>query len=1012
MGKSGNKVKRCVAIGCSYTAHPRDGKAIFHFPNDAELQYEWLQYVGDEELYNNTVTFNNKNRFLCPGHFNDKCFWDKRKHNLKRRSVPTIFLNEPLSSERISQLLSQQTCQQSSCHVAVEHAAPVTPEKGEKRSHPDDDEDMLFLQPDPKMLCTEPPPTPSTPRRPMESLGARERARPSRSRMSRSEIARMSGVSKITEDADKVAKTALQYRQMAKKLQVTLIKSTKKSTRYRKLFNSKTLKLVEELSISATTRLIVKEALKLIDSSRDTLLCPDIVSKLAPKDRHCVLLFDEIFLRGHLRYVSSLKMVHGFEDYGPDGRTHLIADHALGFMVQGLNAHWVLPIAFYLVSKTCPSTILKKCIKSVIRSLRDIGLTVVASVSDQGPTNRSTIRELKEECGDSVFYCVDQSRVYHVWDVPHLMKSVRNNLLTSNLIFGSGKLAKWRDVIDYYNLDNSLCKMSVLTRKHVDPKGRDKMRVSLASQALGSRTANGMEYTHRVTNGEKLPSCMDTVEFIRLIDFYFDICNGPRASKFEPQKSTRCDVTADSLHLQEWHTMRNNMKNWIFVRKKNGSRHVPPCVTGWLENAVTLKCLWIKLQNLCFKTLRLRSLNQDALENFFGLIRQCGGSSSDLTCEQFVGALKTCLISRYTSQIRGKNCQDDESVFLSDLKLLIQNGSAAAATSSSSALLRGDVPTRLTPVAVNNPLHRMSASNLWLSTLAELTTISQCKDCRNLLSTNQRTLESSCSSSIMDKYPSSLLITLFLKTQSVFERKWRSLLFKSDVFSVVRKMSQESANWSSVFCAAHQLGDAPDLLLEKVAQHLVQLKIKQCNASIKAGVARYSRQACSSKNSDGLHPEEEELELVEEEALLLADEADSGCDRRTPSRTGNAPLQTPVRMQTPLRTPNRPQCSTPATPAVTPKATPVATPIGTPVATPVATPQIPLTPRQQARQKVLSSWEAPGSNDEDKIKQLFLSGEIDKLKVPDLKNYLKLKKLKVSGLKEELKTRLKESVGL
>ncbi|KAK3930924.1 Transposable element P transposase [Frankliniella fusca] len=854
-----------------------------------------------------------------------------------------------------------QSCQQSSCHVAVEHAAPVTPEKGEKRSHPDDDEDMLFLQPDPKMLCTEPPPTPSTPRRPMESLGARERARPSRSRMSRSEIARMSGVSKITEDVDKVAKTALQYRQMAKKLQVTLIKSTKKSTRYRKLFNSKTLKLVEELSISATTRLIVKgelrnfkknpngrnwtlddkifwlsffkrspkayrflqryitlpseSCLKVLLSQisvKPGIIAPclsilkDIVSKLAPKDRHCVLLFDEIFLRGHLRYVSSLKMVHGFEDYGPDGRTHLIADHALGFMVQGLNAHWVLPIAFYLVSKTCPSTILKKCIKSVIRSLRDVGLTVVASVSDQGPTNRSTIRELKEECGDSVFYCVDQSRVYHVWDVPHLMKSVRNNLLTSNLIFGSGKLAKWRDVIDYYNLDNSLCKMSVLTRKHLDPKGRDKMRVSLASQALGSRTANGMEYTHRVTNGEKLPSCMDTVEFIRLIDFYFDICNGPRASKFEPQKSTRCDVTADSLHLQEWHTMRNNMKNWIFVRKKNGSRHVPPCVTGWLENAVTLKCLWIKLQNLCFKTLRLRSLNQDALENFFGLIRQCGGSSSDLTCEQFVGALKTCLISRYTSQIRGKNCQDDESVFLSDLKLLIQNGSAAAATSSSSALLRGDVPTRLTPVAVNNPLHRMSASNLWLSTLAELTTISH----------------------------------------------------------------------------------------------------------IKAGVARYSRQACSSKNSDGLHPEEEELELVEEEALLLADEADSGCDRRTPSRTGNAPLQTPVRMQTPLRTPNRPQCSTPATPAVTPKATPVATPIGTPVATPVATPQIPLTPRQQARQKVLSSWEAPGSNDEDKIKQLFLSGEIDKLKVPDLKNYLKLKKLKVSGLKEELKTRLKESVGL
>ncbi|KAE8752812.1 hypothetical protein FOCC_FOCC000550, partial [Frankliniella occidentalis] len=53
---------------------------------------------------------------------------------------------------------------------------------------------------------------------------------------------------------------------------------------------------------------------------------------------------------------------------------------------------------------------------------------------------------------------------------------------------------------------------------------------------------------------------------------------------------------------------------------------------------------------------------------------------------------------------------------------------------------------------------------------------------------------------------------------SVSERKGRSLLFTSDVLSVVCK---ESANWSSVFCAAHLLGDAPDLLLEKMGLYSV-----------------------------------------------------------------------------------------------------------------------------------------------------------------------------------------------
>ena len=95
--------------------------------------------------------------------------------------------------------------------------------------------------------------------------------------------------------------------------------------------------------------------------------------------------------------------------------------------MQGLNSKWVLPVAFYFVSKTCPSTILAVLLKDVITALTNMGLLVVASISDRG-----AISDLKKLSGDSVFYCVNDLKIVHIWDTPHIFKNVRNNLLTSD----------------------------------------------------------------------------------------------------------------------------------------------------------------------------------------------------------------------------------------------------------------------------------------------------------------------------------------------------------------------------------------------------------------------------------------------------------------------------------------------------------------------------------------------------------------------------------------------------
>lgn len=55
-------------------------------------------------------------------------------------------------------------------------------------------------------------------------------------------------------------------------------------------------------------------------------------------------------------------------------------------------------------------------------------------------------------------------QIVHIFDVPHLIKCVRNNLLTKDLVFsmnGEKGRAKWSHIEELYSVDNALpdCKM-------------------------------------------------------------------------------------------------------------------------------------------------------------------------------------------------------------------------------------------------------------------------------------------------------------------------------------------------------------------------------------------------------------------------------------------------------------------------------------------------------------------------------------------------------------------------
>lgn len=200
-------------------------------------------------------------------------------------------------------------------------------------------------------------------------------------------------------------------------------------------------------------------------------------------------------------------------------------------------------------------------------------------------------------------------RLVHLWDFPHIIKNVRNNMLTSNLELGEDKkIAKWRDLIEFYKTEELWgCKVSKLTLKHLNPVARDKMRVLYAAQVFSKSTANCMKIVLRASGYSLLSGCESFVELCEDVDLFFDLCNGPRGSRSEEGKPMRLNVSEGSVHHTEWNKIVTKLKTWTFIRKKDGSRHIPVCVKGWIENISTLKHLVVQSESLKIKCVEVAS---------------------------------------------------------------------------------------------------------------------------------------------------------------------------------------------------------------------------------------------------------------------------------------------------------------------------------------------------------------------------------------------------------------------
>ena len=426
-------------------------------------------------------------------------------------------------------------------------------------------------------------------------------------------------------------------------------------------------KLLNLPSKKTLTSLVSKFASGVGFSDKSLYVLRQRVQRLSPEAKVCTLLMDEVSLKSNLFYDCKSDSIIGLEDLGNGKTSGAIANSAFVLMVRGILQKWKQPVAFYLVNESCNSVNLKAILAEAIGHLEAMDLNVVSIVSDQGSNFLSFLNAM-DVSEDKPYIEINNKRYLTILDPPHLIKSVRNNLMKYTFEFGD-KVAQWGQIKLFFEKDQKLpIRMAPkLTERHLNPNGFTKMRVKLATQVISHTVAAAL---NTYVSLQALPgAALGTAQLLSKFDKIFDCCN---ALSFKDTKICRRPITAQSPHINELTSGLAFIKSIKVLNKGTGEDRTPfiKCLKGWCITTKAILYLWEKLQHQGIASfLVTRQLNQDPLENFFGAVRQQGGNSDNPTPVQFIRAYRKLFHTNLLLVASG-NCEMDDNELIANLQSL------------------------------------------------------------------------------------------------------------------------------------------------------------------------------------------------------------------------------------------------------------------------------------------------------------------------------------------------------
>lgn len=405
-------------------------------------------------------------------------------------------------------------------------------------------------------------------------------------------------------------------------------------------------------------------------------------------DRVFSLIFDEMSLTPQVTFDAQKDTFEGFSF----NKENQFADHGLVFMVKSIKNNYKQPVAYYFTTKLNKME-LKTVIKEVIINCQNAGLIIINTVCDQSTVNVSAITELvnetkalylrngKEWRHDVIH--VNKRNIIPIYDTPHLIKGIRNNLLTKDMVYevnNEQQIVKWEYYQKLYAADMSFDELRLLdkiTEEHINPEKINKMRVKSATQIFSHSVAVAAE--HLTARGNVPIECKQLVKITLLLDNLFDSLN---VNSFKPVNGKKYTgaVKHNSCHHQLWKDAKIILKSIRFREAKivgNKSRlieKVVPSVTNFIKTIEGMEAIWDVLsRKYKFDALFTRNFNQDPAENFFGNIRSYGARNNAPNSVAFEGAFKALLLNNYNSPHSNRsNCEEDTNTCLQSLSFFFK----------------------------------------------------------------------------------------------------------------------------------------------------------------------------------------------------------------------------------------------------------------------------------------------------------------------------------------------------
>ncbi|GBM30909.1 Transposable element P transposase [Araneus ventricosus] len=343
-------------------------------------------------------------------------------------------------------------------------------------------------------------------------------------------------------------------------------------------------------------------------------------------------------------------------------------------MARGIVKNWKQVLGYYFSSSTDKFS-LQKLVLEAMDILQSCQLEVVSIVCDQGPRNQGLFKEMNVT-SENPYFVYKTKKIFAMYDPPHLLKSVRNNLKNHGIYYEDTSMANttrtafanWKHIEQLYEMDykNELRACRKLTKKHIAVSGLKKMNVKLAAQVLSHSVASALNLYilgHKIEENAK-----DTMNFVKNTDTLFDTVN---SRTLKHQKKELRAVSKNSCHEEIWKKMVSWIKTWQ-IHSYKGRKSSAPCKNGWILtlNAFIGICQELLKKNKFVLTNRF---NQDVVENTFSSVRRRGGFRDNPDAYEFRHTIHKVIITNFLKQSIGKNCQDDDAYALIDFSSFNKN---------------------------------------------------------------------------------------------------------------------------------------------------------------------------------------------------------------------------------------------------------------------------------------------------------------------------------------------------